>query len=1009
MTHLEPGLRTMRWVCSGIGAVLSCLILVATPGAAAEPVEDSSDTPVIMLTAESPAPGIESPNGASINLVTWNRELFRQSFLIAARDEFRAATRDAVLGEPVDSKADHCFHLSVLVWSDKKIQLDLRQGSRSLQTRELTHDTSDGLNYYLPLARHAGELRQFWIDALAGAGFERQPASDGGPDVLPADIEKLLQQMNHVSQYAAVRRLHQLMRREGESVAVLGGLARGYAHLSQLTLPVLDLRHRAYGARSLLYALRMVELEPSSAVPHWHTACSLLWLGFPNGAASELQVAATKADDSGERPAWLKLVEDSIHFRFDKLEKTALDESADQHEAAALQWFLRSRLTASDAFNFEVGQQAREVLPNCGRIIAGLFDTAGVALNHETSLTAMVVQDQLIGNFVKDVKDLPAETLERVQSVDEANTDAGEAFDVAGRLGQLIFGQSESEETSQADIRTLLSAAGSEDRHEPSFHILAGNLNAWQTQAMFQRGRFLKHGLGVDADDFVQASISSLPDPQYRPLYAALGIPRVATPEQTGRVTSEISHHELNFSSVAYQVIHDLPRQVPTAEGTMQDYLFRSYHDSGVFEDAYRQILRSCTGTDRVGCAQSYGEIAEHAPLRYSEQVLYDWAHASRSADEWEQRYPGYPDLQWALARAQKTFGDIEKSIEHYDVYLQEVDDANGYIGLAEAWYVKDPKGDKWTEVLGEAFACPDYGLTHSQAAQRGASTLMRDARFEDALPWAELAAQAYSHAGLRILVHCYTGLGQFEKAEDLSRQIYQRYQSSDWYDWCASTGQGDLDAAWVTKQQLMRAGGWADGPYGLIAKSIHEAITGRESEARATLQQILRTSANNIAPLDRVWVSLFEVVLADRLGDTAARDQTLRRLVQQNPANPENPLPAATSAMAQALQKLMATGELSSEEIEQMSATHTAKMGNWAGMQAVFMGYALWTHGRKDAAVEQWKFPAKALDGWNQILAWNWLRKAGVDPIHIEGRYFPEPFLQQQYELPPPEAEEEN
>jgi hypothetical protein len=81
------------------------------------------------------------------------------------------------------------------------------------------------------------------------------------------------------------------MRESGESLEVLGALSRGYAHLSQLMLPVLDLRFKAFGARSLLYAQRMIHHEPEAPEGYWHRAYALMFIGLPNAAVKDLNKA----------------------------------------------------------------------------------------------------------------------------------------------------------------------------------------------------------------------------------------------------------------------------------------------------------------------------------------------------------------------------------------------------------------------------------------------------------------------------------------------------------------------------------------------------------------------------------------------------------------------------------------------------------------------------------------------------------------------------------------------
>ena len=75
-------------------------------------------------------------------------------------------------------------------------------------------------------------------------------------------------------------RLHEAIRKDGESEARLGVLVRGYAHLGQLTRYHWSIEHQVFIARSLLYAARMVKNNPTSPIPLWHRAYAMALAGF---------------------------------------------------------------------------------------------------------------------------------------------------------------------------------------------------------------------------------------------------------------------------------------------------------------------------------------------------------------------------------------------------------------------------------------------------------------------------------------------------------------------------------------------------------------------------------------------------------------------------------------------------------------------------------------------------------------------------------------------------------
>ena len=266
---------------------------------------------------------------------------------MVAREEFGFVTRDVTLGEPVDRDSPECFHLKVLAWEHTPVEFTLRRGDQIIYEGTAVNEECHLLKKFRHLPQHALDTGESVVEALKLAGYEHTPLPNGELQALPEEVEALLGRINTISQYAAVRRLHQLLEEHGESPAILGGLVRGYAHLSQMTLQLLDLRHRAFGARSLLYANRLVRLTPDSAVGEWHRAYAFTFMGYPVGAHEELEAAKTHANENTPESRWLELVRLSVGYKFKEFEQLVEDETSEFREVAALLWFMASRMSVS--------------------------------------------------------------------------------------------------------------------------------------------------------------------------------------------------------------------------------------------------------------------------------------------------------------------------------------------------------------------------------------------------------------------------------------------------------------------------------------------------------------------------------------------------------------------------------------------------------------------------------------------------------------------------------------
>ncbi len=960
--------------------VLACFLL---PGVVVD-AGDSIDHPIMMLSATWEDVSQVNEAGRAIDASTWVREIFRQHFLMIAREEFGFRTRDATLGEPVDRESADCFHLKVLPWTRAQVELTLTHDDRVIYEGNIPNKESDSLKKYRALAQHALNSRDSIVAAMKEAGYAPSSLPEDGLEVLPPEVESLLSRINPISQYAAVRRLHQLLHKYGESPAILSGLTRGYAHLSQMSLPLLDLRHRAYGARSLLYGHRLTRLTGDSAEGYWHRAYTNAFLGYPVGVETALKAAGFRKADETEEPPWLRLLRLSTRYEFAELQRFAEDEEFKYREIAALLWFMSSRMSLSSAFTIETGVKVRTIIPYSQCVIAGLFDSAGVPMNHRLSVQGGPVQLLAIYDHLADVADLPDSVSGDLQLKDSNDPDQTNPDEV---LQQLVASQS------PADVATLLEEAGELDKHEPSFHVLGSTFRAWNLQHVCQRAYFLKSYLGMDADDFVNETQDLVKASEYSALYAAVGVSSHSPAELASETTESIPHQELNFCSVGFGMLRALPFTARTQHGIVRDYFRRLWYDAGNFEEAYRRQINTHSGKERLAMVKWLNNVSEHAPIYYSELVLTDWGSVADKAEEWDKQYPRYPGLQWALARARKSFGNTDRAIEHYERYLENVQDARGYLGLAEAWYMKDHESDEWLDVLENVMDCEDYFLTQSRACWQAAGTLMRDGRFEDALPWAEQAAGSGATLGQLALVDALTGVGEFERAEQVVRQSSLRYQSDAWYEWCVATGEGDLEAAWELKQDQLTRHQAPGSVLWELADALHAMATDENTLALDVFSRIAENRSHDDGFYS--WVDAMAYLIADREGDQKTCTQ-IRQAYQQWDAESEeqSPMTELLSLFAEANRE----EAIAREKIQKL--VHSFGPG-WQTAIPMFAGYFEWTHGHADEAIENWLVPARDTSSRNRMLSWKWLREAGVNPINVEGRIFREAFLREPHKLP--------
>jgi hypothetical protein len=203
----------------------------------------------------------------------------------------------------------------------------------------------------------------------------------------------------------------------------------------------------------------MIHLQPESPTGYWHRAYASTWIGYPNGGNADIEKAAELAAADDNPPKWVKLLTLYQNYRFDELREAAENSDSPEQQTAALLWFLASRMVASDAFIIETGKPALEIAPECLRIVAGMSDVAGVAFNHQLTYTGPTLHAAAIQEHLAEVDDLPAQIIDR-------------------------FGKTTDEPSLTGPVVAIREAAAG-DLSEPSWYVLAGNIQSWNSEVLF--------------------------------------------------------------------------------------------------------------------------------------------------------------------------------------------------------------------------------------------------------------------------------------------------------------------------------------------------------------------------------------------------------------------------------------------------------------------------------------------------------------------------------------------
>ncbi len=442
------------------------------------------------------------------------REIVRQAFLISGETNFQSATRDQSLGAAMgDSDRPVSFPWTI----SSRIH---RQGAMEVEISRPAQNRPPLRVVLGPFPLVRGRLHESlveWIEGLSRKEFPdvlRKGGLDGTPlafeqaGAVAPDALALLDRMDELSQYAAIRQLHAQIGREGESSERLGALVRGYANLGNMTEPHWQLHHKVLKARSLIYAQRLVALTDSSPWALAHRAYAWTLAGRPSAASVDLEsLQSLPVGQTVDLPTWLPALRAYCDYRPEVLDDVAQD--------ASLKAYLKLLLanpTTDVKGTMKAAQELLETAPASERVVDLLcqIPTLGIARR----LTEGALDEAWPAQYaaLAAVSDLPSEG----RTIASRQAEGGAGFD---------------EVEDRIHLMKILSEAP-DQRAGLSFEFCGRLLREFSFQHAVQSVQVRKWKLGAPADDLIAKFEPTLQDYPYAKFLSAFG---TSDPQSAGR------------------------------------------------------------------------------------------------------------------------------------------------------------------------------------------------------------------------------------------------------------------------------------------------------------------------------------------------------------------------------------------------------------------------------------------------------------------------------------------
>jgi tetratricopeptide (TPR) repeat protein len=775
------------------------------------------------------------------------RELVRQAVLMAVRDGLNLPVRDAVVGDPPPAGAPaDVIEIDALSKDDKIVLAVCHEDGKKrevlLEKIVRSGPTSLG-NYRMAVEALEPLVRDMLPEVLRKAGLVAKDAPKQGDDRIPDGIDERLGRMSFTDQYAALRSLHAAIRVEGPSPRRLAALSRAYANLGVLTEYQWDSASVAFKARALLYAQRLVTLEPKSPQSRWHMAYAAALAGIPWWADESLDEARQLAGElpPAERPSppgWVALIDAWSHYASDKL---AAGNKGPDAELAVLLRMMTLEHPPHTAVALRAARAAIDANPECFRAHDALCEVSGVANLHVATMYAPEVLSKAVPGRIAAISGLPGEAKKAAEARDEVAMT--QALDAA--------------------------AIPAGDPAEPSWGALAKIVRETRFAFTCRRLDFMRNMWSVPTGDYWREVQPLVESHRFRPLLESYVTGPVGP--SFAAFLAGLDTTDLGFSAMPLmRVVSPLD---PSSSGHKLNGIVMLLGDWTV-RDLSMSLDNYSRPPHSVDRARKLLAVSSNSPLAMSYFIQDDWDDAKKNVDKWQKVVGDHPTFVAAMARRYVKEGRTEDALRALKRSIEFSPDLWAFQDLAQVYKSRgEPARAK--ETLDTFLAkVEDHSLDHAKVRVAIADDLMSEGRYAEAWPYAEAAAQSWAGWAMTCAQNCAEGLEKWEIAEGYARASSERYARSMWAVWflfCERTGRGDIAAARAITKQF--AEGLLENPQlstdDLLLVSYVQLLSGDKEKAASALRRMPKDTSQ------QVYVASM-VAAAELAGASDVRDAAL-------------------------------------------------------------------------------------------------------------------------------------
>lgn len=703
------------------------------------------------------------------------RELIRQSFLLAAREEFHAATRDLVLRESVREQSPDQYTFQIDVESAKEDEI--RPSLTSLDVKQVVKPWEAVIQaadeHQLEEVLKAAEKwsREDFVAVLKSAKVPvGEIPSAAKSEEEPGETVPL----EFVAQIGRLRELHAALLQEPKSPLLLARITEHYALLGSLTAIHWGAESKVFHARSLLYGERALHFHPDNALVAWSRGLAFGLCGRHDLAKGEI-TRARSLDKPDEAPAWSESLEYFVTWNKTELARCAEEEQ----ELAAYFQFLASEVIGTGDERIRAITALMQNSSECFRAAYVMSVEPQIGLQRSVGGTQF---QQFLVSFpdsLLELKGLPKSVEEVARSLAE-NPDSERMFQMTADL-----------------VEKLHDIPAADDRSEPSLSMLstlAGNLHFLHAVQILHTHQW---SLGISTNAV---------RPIFKELlrnHPAVGFVEVfsadsgALREAYQKVIPEL--HQLPVTDAAWETCRRLVGYGVSEQNGLFNQI-RAQRDD-VLCDLKAKFDDTVAPKSRPKAAELMERVAPDCPAWIVANIRLDWKKARSRAAEWEEKFSipivlealatqysitsaNNPEDREAAGRCWKNLAEIEPSFRTYRLLAQH--------------FLHTGDREKWKQTLQDSLKFQSFGLESAGVNQELADWYMSQRDFVKARPFAMAAADSYSSWGLMCGARCLEGLQDWEECEKLVRANAERYGSAwfEWYLWCRRTGHGDLEAA---------------------------------------------------------------------------------------------------------------------------------------------------------------------------------------------------------------------